>query len=192
MLLASPESTVWVGKLSLTLQGCLACLPPDVRQSRIYSTCCQIQLVEEHMQVVQEHAHDTFGPVPAQGYSRDADAYLLCLRVAIDMLLAAAADAAAASGGGGEPAGLRQELLQQALHRWALEAREVGALHGHPFANAYQACKQSTDLWHEVLLHDARAALVGRALSTWPSSMPGRKCRILPCRYVGPRAAALV
>jgi hypothetical protein len=77
------------------------------------------------VQVVQEYAYDTFGPVAGQGWTKDAETYLYMLRVVIDMHLSGATAAATDDAF----TALKQEALQSALKRWVLEAREVvGAL----------------------------------------------------------------
>lgn len=76
------------------------------------------------MQVVSDYAHSVFGPVPGQGWTRDAETYLYILRVVVNMQLASFEVTSAP--GDSDISERKQQLLQSALRKWALEAREVG------------------------------------------------------------------
>ena len=70
------------------------------------------------LQVLQEYAHDAYGPAAGQGWTKDAAAYLCMLRVVVDMQL---------SGAGESDPHAKQRALQAALRKWVLETRAIGA-----------------------------------------------------------------
>jgi hypothetical protein len=78
-----------------------------------------------YLQVVQDYAYETFGPALGQGWVKDAEAYLLMLRMVVDLQQASSR----AMGGDEQSAeGERQAALQLALRKWVLETGDAGAV----------------------------------------------------------------
>ena len=74
-----------------------------------------------HVQVLRQYARESYGLVTQEGWSRDSEAYLLMLRVAVDMQMAC--EAAGAAESDSDPC----ELLRDVLREWSLQTRDVGA-----------------------------------------------------------------
>lgn len=78
------------------------------------------------MQVVQDYAYEAYGPAPGQGWVKDAEAYLLMLRMVVDIQQAGNR---ALQSDGQSADGDRQAALQQALRKWVLETGDTGLIH---------------------------------------------------------------
>lgn len=76
--------------------------------------------------MLRQYARESYGLVTQAGWSRDSEAYLMMLRVAVDMQLACEPSAAT---GGGDADSDPAELLRDVLREWALQTRDVGKHH---------------------------------------------------------------
>ena len=76
------------------------------------------------MQLLRQYARESYGLVTQAGWCRDSEAYLLMLRLAVDIQ-------AAAQSVVDEPDTLN--LLREVLREWVLQTRDVGVTLQSPF-----------------------------------------------------------
>lgn len=77
------------------------------------------------VQVLRQYARESYGLVTQAGWCKDSEAYLLMLRVAVDMQLAC--ESGSAGGAAAESDSDPGELLRDVLREWSLQTRDVGA-----------------------------------------------------------------
>lgn len=76
------------------------------------------------VQLLRQYARESYGLVTPAGWCRDSEAYLLMLRLAVDIQ-------AAAQSGVDAPDTL--DLLREVLREWVLQTRDVGVTLQYPF-----------------------------------------------------------
>lgn len=69
------------------------------------------------MQLLRQYARESYGLATQAGWCRDSEAYLLLLRLSVDIQ-------AAAHSGADSPD--RLDLLREVLREWVLQTRDVG------------------------------------------------------------------
>ena len=73
--------------------------------------------------MLRQYARESYGLVTQAGWCKDSEAYLLMLRVAVDMQLACESAGGATADSDSDPG----ELLRDVLREWSLQPRDVGA-----------------------------------------------------------------
>lgn len=69
------------------------------------------------MQVLRQYARESYGLVTQSGWCRDSEAYLLMLRLAVDIQASSHSSADALD---------TLELLREVLREWVLQSKDVG------------------------------------------------------------------
>lgn len=77
------------------------------------------------VQLLRQYARESYGLVTQAGWCRDSEAYLLMLRLAVDIQ---------ASAHSGVDAPDTLDLLREVLREWVLQSKDVGATNCAPHA----------------------------------------------------------